>query len=176
MIDANPLMRSMLSNPQFLQTMMNPTFLQNMSSMMNTMNSGGSTAGLGFQDFPSTNFGQTNSNSNTSTTTNTNQNNQQSSTSTSTNPTTSTTTNPFMNNPFSNPFMFYNPFMPMNNMSSMNNTPLNNQNVDPKEKYKEQNLKLKDMGFINDDVNFEVLAKTGGNIDAAVERLLNMLK
>ena len=38
----------------------------------------------------------------------------------------------------------------------------------------EQNEKLKDMGFINDDLNFEVLAKTNGNVDAAVERLLNM--
>lgn len=31
------------------------------------------------------------------------------------------------------------------------------------------------MGFINDDANFEALAKTGGNVEAAVERLLNML-
>jgi hypothetical protein len=31
------------------------------------------------------------------------------------------------------------------------------------------------MGFTNDDLNFEVLKQTGGNVDAAVERLLNML-
>lgn len=31
------------------------------------------------------------------------------------------------------------------------------------------------MGFINDELNFQILAKTGGNVDAAVERLLNML-
>ena len=31
------------------------------------------------------------------------------------------------------------------------------------------------MGFTNDDANFEALAKTGGNVEAAVERLLNML-
>lgn len=49
-----------------------------------------------------------------------------------------------------------------------------NDNVDPKEKYKEQNQKLKDMGFINDELNIQVLIKTGGNVDAAVERLLNM--
>ncbi len=49
-----------------------------------------------------------------------------------------------------------------------------NDNVDPKIKYKEQNEKLKDMGFINDELNFEVLAKVNGNVDAAVERLLNM--
>lgn len=31
------------------------------------------------------------------------------------------------------------------------------------------------MGFINEDANFEALKRTGGNVDAAVERLLNML-
>ncbi len=47
--------------------------------------------------------------------------------------------------------------------------------MDPKEKYKEQNKKLKEMGFINDELNIKALEKTGGNVDAAVERLLNML-
>lgn len=32
------------------------------------------------------------------------------------------------------------------------------------------------MGFINEDANYEALSKTGGNVDAAVERLLNMLQ
>ena len=49
------------------------------------------------------------------------------------------------------------------------------ENVDPREAYKEQNIKLKEMGFVNDDANFEALKKTMGNVDAAVERLLNML-
>lgn len=49
------------------------------------------------------------------------------------------------------------------------------QNVDPKVAYADQNKQLKDMGFTNDDLNFEVLKQTGGNVDAAVERLLNML-
>ena len=49
-------------------------------------------------------------------------------------------------------------------------------NVNPREAYKEQNEKLKDMGFINEDANYEALSKTGGNVDAAVERLLNMLQ
>jgi hypothetical protein len=31
------------------------------------------------------------------------------------------------------------------------------------------------MGFLNDDLNLETLKKTGGNLDAAVERLLNLL-
>jgi len=71
---------------------------------------------------------------------------------------TGTSTNPFMN-----PLLFPGA-----------NSNVSNDNVDPKIKYKEQNEKLKDMGFINDDLNFEVLAKTNGNVDAAVERLLNM--
>lgn len=50
-----------------------------------------------------------------------------------------------------------------------------NNSVDIKEKYKEQNQKLKEMGFINEDLNFQTLEKTMGNVDAAVERLLNML-
>jgi ubiquilin len=48
-------------------------------------------------------------------------------------------------------------------------------NVNPREAYKDQNDKLKEMGFTNDDANFDALSKTGGNVDAAVERLLNML-
>ena len=50
-----------------------------------------------------------------------------------------------------------------------------NQNVNPREAYKEQNEKLKEMGFINEEANFNALGKTQGNVDAAVERLLNML-
>jgi hypothetical protein len=45
----------------------------------------------------------------------------------------------------------------------------------PKELYKDQNKQLKDMGFINEELNFQVLAQTFGNVDAAVERLLNMM-
>ena len=46
---------------------------------------------------------------------------------------------------------------------------------DPKELYKDQNKQMKDMGFINDELNFQVLTQTYGNVDAAVERLLNMM-
>jgi len=31
------------------------------------------------------------------------------------------------------------------------------------------------MGFINEELNFQVLEKTYGNVDAAVERLLGMM-
>ena len=54
-------------------------------------------------------------------------------------------------------------------------TNTSNQNVDPKVAFADQNQKLKDMGFINEDLNLEVLKQTGGNVDAAVEKLLNLL-
>ncbi len=47
--------------------------------------------------------------------------------------------------------------------------------MDYKDLYKDQLLKLKDMGFTNEEVNIDVLKKSGGNIDIAVEKLLNML-
>ena len=50
-----------------------------------------------------------------------------------------------------------------------------NTNVDPKEAYKEQNQKLKDMGFLNEELNFDILKQTNGNVDLAVEKLLNLL-
>jgi hypothetical protein len=31
------------------------------------------------------------------------------------------------------------------------------------------------MGFLNDEINFEVLKQTNGNVDLAVEKLLNLL-
>ena len=41
--------------------------------------------------------------------------------------------------------------------------------------YKSQLEQLKAMGFTNENVNIEALKATGGNVDAAVDRLLNML-
>ena len=55
------------------------------------------------------------------------------------------------------------------------NFPQQQSNLNPREAYKEQNERLKEMGFINEEENFKALEKTGGNVDAAVERLLNML-
>ena len=47
--------------------------------------------------------------------------------------------------------------------------------VDPKVKYASELAKLREIGFINDDVNAEALKATGGNINAAIERILAML-
>ena len=47
--------------------------------------------------------------------------------------------------------------------------------LDPKVVYKEQLDQLKTMGFVNESVNIEALKATGGNVDAAVDRILGML-
>jgi len=49
------------------------------------------------------------------------------------------------------------------------------QQGDPKEIYKSQLEQLSSMGFTNESVNIEALKATGGNVEAAVERLLNMM-
>lgn len=48
-------------------------------------------------------------------------------------------------------------------------------NVDHKTLYAEQLTQLQGMGFTNEATNIEALKATGGNVEAAVERLLNML-
>ena len=48
--------------------------------------------------------------------------------------------------------------------------------VDPKVKYATQLEKMKEMGFTNEDVNLDALKITNGNIEAAIERILTMLK
>jgi hypothetical protein len=81
-------------------------------------------------------------------------------------------------NPFFNPFMM-NPFMNsfgmgMNNIGMNQNFNIPEPSIEQlKEKYGEQNKQLKDMGFDKEEDNLKALHKTGGNIDAAVERLLN---
>ena len=47
---------------------------------------------------------------------------------------------------------------------------------DPKEVYKSQLEQLAAMGFTNESVNIDILKQTGGNVEAAVERLLSILK
>ena len=75
-------------------------------------------------------------------------------------------------NPYANLFN-----MNMGNFGMGQNTNNNPQdNVDPKEKYKDQLAQLKDMGFINEEANIQVLKQCDGNVQFAVEKLLNMLK
>lgn len=45
----------------------------------------------------------------------------------------------------------------------------------PEERYKTQLEQLQTMGFVNKEVNLQALQATGGNVEAAVERLLSMM-
>ena len=48
-------------------------------------------------------------------------------------------------------------------------------NQPPAERYKTQLEQLQGMGFLNKEVNLQALQATSGNVEAAVERLLNMM-
>ncbi len=48
-------------------------------------------------------------------------------------------------------------------------------NTNLKELYKAQLEQLQNMGFTNENSNLNALKATGGDVEAAVERLLNML-
>jgi hypothetical protein len=48
-------------------------------------------------------------------------------------------------------------------------------NQTPEERFKDQLEKLNDMGFTNKDVNIQILQQCNGNVDIAVERLLNLM-
>ena len=175
MLDANPQLRTLFSNPQTLQALLNHQMIQN---IMGVMGQSGSVGAMGVNNpFGGFSFPQSNNSSTSSENTNTNTNSESipgsSTTSAFPNPNTNQqsqqsqqsqqTFNPFL----MNPFMF----------GGFPNQPLQQtQNVDPKEKYKEQNERLKEMGFITEEANLQALIKTGGNVDAAVERLLNMLQ
>lgn len=49
------------------------------------------------------------------------------------------------------------------------------QQGDPKEIYKNQLEQLQNMGFTNEATNIDALKATGGNVEAAIERILGML-
>ena len=159
MAQNNPQMQAILSNPQLLQQMLNPQTLQMMSNMLQ---------GMG---------GNANANNNGN-------NN---------------------NNPQMPPIDFSQMASLFGNMGNMgglfgNNNGTgsgsgsgtggagntenfsnigindnNDANVDYKEKYKDQLAQMKDMGFVNEETNIQVLKQCSGNVQFAIERLLNML-
>jgi len=45
----------------------------------------------------------------------------------------------------------------------------------PEDAFKSQLEQLEQMGFVNKDLNIQVLQQTQGNVNAAVERLINMM-
>lgn len=50
-----------------------------------------------------------------------------------------------------------------------------NSSQPPEERFKDQLRQLNDMGFVNKEVNIEALTATGGNVEAAIERILAMI-
>ena len=50
-----------------------------------------------------------------------------------------------------------------------------NPNLPPQERYKDQLQQMADMGFTNVDLNIQMLDATQGNVQLAIERMLNML-
>ena len=166
MAQNNPQMQAILNNPQLLQQMLNPQTLQMMSNMFAGMSGNNANSGI-----------------NNNNTNNTNNN-----------------TNPQMPpidfNQMASLFgnmgnmggMFGN-LNPNNNSTGTSGTGAgttenfsnigindnNDANVDYKEKYKDQLAQMKDMGFVNEETNIQVLKQCSGNVQFAVERLLNML-
>lgn len=63
---------------------------------------------------------------------------------------------------------FQNPFFPRN-IGYVAPTPINFE-----EKFKEQLKKLEEMGFSNKSANLEALKATNGNVEAAIERMMNL--
>lgn len=54
--------------------------------------------------------------------------------------------------------------------------PNDNPNLPPEERFKDQLVRLSEMGFVNKDLNLQALTQSMGNIDLAVEKLLSWLK
>lgn len=78
---------------------------------------------------------------------------------------------------------FFNPYVQNqipNNQNSLPQNPLfqnminNSVNVSPEEKYKSQLTQMNEMGFQNKQANIEALDATMGNVDAAIERMINL--
>jgi len=72
-----------------------------------------------------------------------------------------------------------NPYMNMFNMFNSGQNPNMSPNPspaqNPREQFATQLQAMKDMGFINEEANLNALRATGGNVNAAVERLLSIL-
>ena len=66
------------------------------------------------------------------------------------------------NNTFQNPFF-------SQNTGNIAPIPINLE-----EKFKEQLKKLEEMGFSNKSANLEALKATNGNVEAAIERMMNL--
>ena len=64
--------------------------------------------------------------------------------------------------------------MGMNPMGNNNNNNFQEPTIDQlRSQYGTQNNQLKEMGFFDEEKNLRTLYQTGGNVEAAVERILN---
>ncbi|KAJ2726664.1 hypothetical protein GGI07_000387 [Coemansia sp. Benny D115] len=163
MIESNPMlqqqltpqMREMLANPEFLRMATNPEFMRAAAQMQAAMrraqggdsNSGGSGGGI-YNPWASSPSQQTG----TGTGNNDGGANQQ---------------------PAFNPFAaFMNPGgSPQQTGGQAASPPINQ--APPEERFQTQLQQLNDMGFWNAAMNIRALTMTGGNVEAAIEYLLN---
>ena len=147
MAQNNPMMQQVLNNPQLLQQMLNPQTLQMMSNMFRQMGNNPN--------------GNNNNNNN--------------------NPQMPPIDFSQMANLFGNMGTGANNAGTTGNSGSTENfsnigiNDNNDANVDYKEKYKDQLAQMKEMGFVNEETNIQVLKQCSGNVQFAIEKLLNML-
>jgi ubiquilin len=173
MVQNNPQIAQMLSDPQTLQMMMDPQVIQ--ASMQMMQNMGGNNP---FSMFGGGGFGNQGGSSN----------NQSSNQQSSSNESSGGSSN--QSNPFSDPnFMsnlqnmmggnqgfdenMFGGFGNFGGNQQQQNT--SNTNVNYEEKYKTQLEQMEVMGFTNKETNLEALKATGGNVEAAIERLFTMI-
>lgn len=74
-------------------------------------------------------------------------------------------------NPFS---MFSAPFSPAAAPSTASTASPSAAPVDPRVRFASQLQQMREMGFPNDEANLQALIATGGNVHAAVDRILSM--
>ena len=165
MAQNNPQMQAFLNNPQLIQQILNPQTLQMVGSLFGNNNNNNNNGQnpqfdlsqmanmLGGMDLGQLGglFGNMNNNNNNNDSNN-NTGNIESNGSNNNNDT--------GNN---------------ENFSNIGINDNNDANVDYKEKYKDQLAQMKDMGFVNEETNIQVLKQCSGNVQFAVEKLLNML-
>lgn len=144
----NPEMRSLLTNTEAMQAMMQ--IQQGMQRLQSAAPNSNLLGGLGFGGMPPTNQSQTTNSTPTTNPTPTS------------NPTSQTQPNPLLNQQSSNYF------------SQMLNM-MGNQTISqpPEQRYAAQLEQLGNMGFINREANLQALGATMGDVNAAIDRLLN---
>jgi len=195
MVNQNPQMRQMLTNPQLMrqamQMMDDPVYQQMINNQMGNMGGLGGLGGLG--GFGGNNnmggFGQPGQNTgfgfgqqqNQSFGQQQNQSFGQQQNQSFGQQQFQQPQNTGFNNNQNNSDLFRQAFNNLNqpqqnlNQNNNNNNQNNQQQQNYEEIYKDQLSQLEAMGFVNKDLNLQVLKQCSGNVNVAVERLLNMM-